>query len=99
MTMASPDERPDEAALEFLRSAFEPAWREPAFGYEAVTAWENENGVVLPEPYRSPVAEISNGSSLGLPEDGGPPPLGRLTPGWSHWVNRDPAAPFPLRET
>ncbi|MFJ8746536.1 SMI1/KNR4 family protein [Embleya sp. NPDC127516] len=99
MTIASPDERPDEAALEFLRSAFEPGWREPALGYEAVSAWEAENGVVLPEPYRSLVAEISNGSSVGPPEDGGLLPLGRLTPGWSHRVDRDPAAPFPLRES
>lgn len=99
MTIASPDERPDEAVLDFLRSAFEPGRREPALGYEAVSTWEAENGAVLPEPYRSLVAEISNGSSVGPPEDGGLLPLGWLTPGWPHWGDRDPAAPFPLLET
>ncbi|WP_162688820.1 MULTISPECIES: hypothetical protein [unclassified Streptomyces] len=76
MTIGSPDQRPDEDALECLRSAFEPAWREPALGYEAVSTWEAENGTVLPEPYRSLVAEITNGSPLGPPEDGGLLPLG-----------------------
>ncbi|MFD8955013.1 SMI1/KNR4 family protein [Streptomyces xanthophaeus] len=99
MTIASPDQRPDEATLEFLRSAFEPEWREPALGYEAVSTWEAENGAVLPEPYRSLVAEIANGSSLGPPEDGGLLPLGWLTPAWPHPADRNPAAPFPLQET
>ncbi|MCX4598674.1 hypothetical protein OG819_57290 [Streptomyces sp. NBC_01549] len=39
-------------------------------------AWESQHGVVLPEPYRSLIAEITNGSSLGPPEDGGLLPLG-----------------------
>ncbi|MFE3073845.1 SMI1/KNR4 family protein [Streptomyces sp. NPDC059247] len=99
MAVASPDQRPDEAALEFLRSAFAPEWREPVLGYDAVSAWEAENGVVLPEPYRSLVTEITDGSSLGPPEDGGLLPLGRPAPGWSHRADRSPAKPFPLRET
>ncbi|MET8637349.1 SMI1/KNR4 family protein [Streptomyces sp. NPDC004096] len=99
MTTTSPDQRPDEATLEFLRSAFEPAWREPALGDESVSAWESENGVVLPEPYRSLVAEIANGSSLGPPEDGGLLPLGWLPPGWPYQAARNPAARFPLQKT
>ncbi|MFE2022973.1 SMI1/KNR4 family protein [Streptomyces sp. NPDC059499] len=54
---------------------------------------------MLPEPYRSLVAEIANGSSLGPPEDGGLRPLGRLTPGRPYQAERKPAAPFPLQET
>lgn len=37
-----------------------------------------ENRVVLPEPYRTFIAEISNGSSLGPAGDGGLQPLGWL---------------------
>ncbi|WP_217553708.1 SMI1/KNR4 family protein [Streptomyces sp. GbtcB6] len=99
MTTTSPDQRPDEATLEFLRSAFEPEWREPALGDDAVLVWESENRVVLPEPYRSLVAEIANGSSLGPPEDGGLLPLGWLPPDWPDQGDRDPAALFPLQDT
>jgi hypothetical protein len=77
-TTASPDQPTDEASLEFLRSASGPEWREQALGYESVSAWESENRVVLPEPYRSSVAAIANGSSPGPPEDGGLLPLGWL---------------------
>lgn len=62
--------------MTFLRSAFAPEWREPALGHDGVLAWESQHGVVLPEPYRSLIAEITNGSSLGPPEDGGLLPLG-----------------------
>ncbi|MFF4894825.1 SMI1/KNR4 family protein [Streptomyces sp. NPDC001068] len=99
MTTTSPDQRPDEAILEFLRSPFEPEWREPALGDDAVSVWESENRVVLPEPYRSLVAEIANGSSLGPPEDGGLLPLGWLPPDWPDLGDRDPAALFPLQGT
>ncbi|GGN38877.1 hypothetical protein GCM10011578_084730 [Streptomyces fuscichromogenes] len=84
--------------MEFLRSAFETEWREPALGHDGVSAWESEHGAVLPEPYRSLIAEITNGSSLGPPEDGGLLPLGWLPPDWPHGADRDPAAPFPLQE-
>jgi hypothetical protein len=99
MTTTSPDQRPDEAILEILRSAFEPEWREPALGYEAVSTWESANRVTLPEPYRTLVAEIANGSSLGPPEDGGLLPLGWHAPGWPDQEARRPAVPFPLQET
>ncbi|GAA2470875.1 hypothetical protein GCM10010406_03070 [Streptomyces thermolineatus] len=92
----TPDRRPDGATLDFLRTAFAPEWREPALGYEAVAAWESENGTTLPEPYRTFVAEISNGCSLGPPEDGGLQPLGWLPAGWPDLGPRRPGEPFPL---
>ncbi|MFD4977512.1 SMI1/KNR4 family protein [Streptomyces sp. NPDC058424] len=98
MTTTSPDQGPAEATLEFLRSAIATEWREPALGHDGVSAWESEHGVVLPEPYRSLIAEITNGSSLGPPEDGGLLPLGWLPPDWPYDRDRNPAAPFPLRE-
>ncbi|MFJ8062846.1 SMI1/KNR4 family protein [Streptomyces sp. NPDC096142] len=98
MTTTSPDQRPAEDTLEFLRSAIETEWREPALGHDGVSTWESEHGLVLPEPYRSLIAEITNGSSLGPPEDGGLLPLGWLPPDWPYGSDRDPAAPFPLQE-
>lgn len=95
---ATRDQRPDEATLDFLRSAFPPEWREPALGHEAVAAWEAENRVMLPEPYRTFVAEISNGSSLGPAEDGGLQPLGWLPASWPDLGPRQPGEPFPLEE-
>jgi hypothetical protein len=98
VTNTSPDQRPDEAALTLLRSAFEPEWRESPLGYEAVEAWESEHGVVLPEPYRTVVAEITNGYSLGPAEDGGLERLGCLPASWPDFLPRRPGAPFPLAE-
>lgn len=91
------DQRPAEATLDFLRSAFPPEWREPALGHEAVADWEQENRVVLPEPYRAFIAEISNGSSLGPAGDGGLQPLGWLPDTWPDLGLRQPGEPFPLR--
>ncbi|MGC5008809.1 SMI1/KNR4 family protein [Streptomyces sp. NBC_00353] len=91
------DQRPAEATLDFLRSAFPLEWREPALGHEAVAAWEAENGVALPEPYRTFVADISNGSSLGPAGDGGLQPLGWLPDTWPDLGPRQPGKPFPLR--
>ena len=98
MTAVSPDQRPNEDVLEFLRSAFEPEWREPPLGYGAIGAWESEHGVTLPEPYRTVIAEISNGCSLGPAEDGGLQPLGWLPAGWPGLGPRQPGALFPLAE-
>ncbi|MFI8194452.1 SMI1/KNR4 family protein [Streptomyces sp. NPDC085946] len=93
---ATSDQRPGEATLDFLRSAFPPEGREPALGHEAVAEWERENRVVLPEPYRTFIAEISNGSSLGPARDGGLQPLGRLPGAWPDLGPRQPGEPFPL---
>ncbi len=92
------DRRPAEAALDFLCSALPPEWREPAIGHEAVAAWEAESRVVLPEPYRTFVAEIGNGSSLGPAGDGGLQPLGRLPGSWPDLGPRQPGEPFSLQE-
>src|SRR3954451_13232034 len=91
------DQSPAEATLAFLRSAFVPEWREPALGHEAVAHWERENRVVLPEPYRTFIAEISNGSSLGPAGDGGLQPLGWLPGTWPDLGLRQPGEPFPLQ--
>ncbi|MFD4604397.1 SMI1/KNR4 family protein [Streptomyces sp. NPDC058464] len=90
------DQRPGETTLGFLRSVFPPEWREPALGQEAVAEWEQENGVALPEPYRTFIAEVSNGSSLGPAGDGGLQPLGRLPDTWPDLGPRQPGHPFPL---
>ncbi|MER5485955.1 SMI1/KNR4 family protein [Streptomyces sp. NPDC002812] len=96
---ASDGERANAEDLEGLREAFPTEWREPPLGWEALTAWEAEAGVVLPEPYRSFIAEIANGSSLGPPEDGGLLPLGWLPEQWPHGTGpRNPSASFPLTE-
>lgn len=38
VTSTSPDQRPAEAVLEFLRSAIATEWREPALGHDGVLA-------------------------------------------------------------
>lgn len=96
VTAVEPGRRPDGAALEFLRAAFEPEWREPPLGDTASEEWEAEHGVTLPEPYRTVIAEISNGCSLGPAEDGGLQPLGWLPAGWPDLGPRQPGALFPL---
>ncbi|MGW2397266.1 SMI1/KNR4 family protein [Kitasatospora sp. NPDC001664] len=98
------DPAPGPAVLDALREAFPPEWREPPLGRRAVAAWETEHGVTLPEPYRSFVAEVANGSSLGPAEDGGLQPLGLLPAQWPDLGaasstgpgGRRPAAPFPV---
>ncbi|MFE4515572.1 SMI1/KNR4 family protein [Kitasatospora sp. NPDC056783] len=96
--MTTPDDRPDEATLDFLRSAFPAEWREPVLGHDGVAAWEAENRVTLPEPYRTFIAEIGNGSGLGPPEDEGLQPLGWLPECWPGTGPRRPGEQFPLEE-
>jgi hypothetical protein len=96
----NPDERPGDDVLATLKRSLPEEWREEPLGWPAVQGWEAENGVVLPEPYRTLVAEISNGSALGPPDDGGLLPLGWLPHDW-YWSNgdeRDPSTPFPLEQ-
>ena len=95
--MREPDAPTLAAALQVFRGAFPEEWREPPLGWEGLLAWEAEHGVTLPEPYRSLIAEVSNGSALGPPEDGGLLPLGWLPSAWAGPEDpRDPSAPFPL---
>jgi hypothetical protein len=83
--------------LEALREAFPEEWREEPLGWERLLVWEAEHRVTLPEPYRSLIAEVANGSSLGPPEDGGLLPLGWLPSTWrDEDAPRDPSVPFPL---
>ncbi len=110
---ASEDLRVVAEEVKALRAAV--AWRRcgPPLGWLALVAWEARHGVVLPEPYRTFVAEIADGRSLRLGSADGPLlPLGRLPGSWHRWdsVNwlspepfdsrtpRDLAAPFPLAE-
>ena len=60
-------------------------------GWEAVWAFEAEHGVVLPEPYRTFVADISDGSSQGPPDYG---LVGLAEEG----EGLKPGMPFPLTE-
>ncbi|MDQ1009509.1 hypothetical protein QFZ82_003994 [Streptomyces sp. V4I23] len=96
MDAADEEPRPGREALDTLRAAFPSEWREAPLGWDGVAAWETANGVVLPEPYRSFVAEIANGSALGPAEDGGLLPLDWLPPSWPDLGDRNVTAPFPL---
>ncbi|MGW4462776.1 SMI1/KNR4 family protein [Micromonospora sp. NPDC004704] len=60
---------PDDLAA--LRAAFQvDDGGESALGWAAVRDFEAEHGIVLPEPYRTFVAQISDGSDSGPPEFG-----------------------------
>ncbi|WP_217369619.1 SMI1/KNR4 family protein [Nonomuraea antri] len=71
----------DLADLAVLRAAFDGEACEPPLGWKAVHAFEAEHGVVLPEPYRTFVAEICDGSFSG-PPDFGLVPLADLPEDW-----------------
>lgn len=83
--------------MEALREAFPEAWRKEPLGWEGVLAWEAQQHVTLPEPYRTLIAEVANGSSPGPPAGTGLLPLG-----WFPLSRREddhernPALPFPL---
>ncbi|MER5649034.1 SMI1/KNR4 family protein [Streptosporangium sp. NPDC002524] len=86
----------DPADLAALRAAFDVGACEPPLGRDAVRAFEAEHGIVLPEPYRTFVAEICDGSSSG-PPDHGLVPLADLPDDWGDdRPRRVLARPFPL---
>ncbi|GAA1286805.1 hypothetical protein [Saccharothrix xinjiangensis] len=70
----------------------------PPLGRPGVRAFEAASGVVLPEPYRTFVAEIADGASSGPPEYG-LTALGALPADWGGGRERDLARPFPLTRT
>src|SRR5215475_9098394 len=78
--------------LAILRIAFEDG---TPLGWEAVLAFERQQGIVLPEPYRTCVAEITDGAAG--PPDYGMVKLGNLPGRWA-WPGRDLTKPFPLSE-
>lgn len=87
----------DPAELAALREIFasRPEAAPPA-GWEAVRSFEAEHGIVLPEPYRTFVAEICDGLRAGPPYYG-LLPLAQTPPDWgSDRPERLLAEPFPL---
>ncbi|MFP1629715.1 SMI1/KNR4 family protein, partial [Streptomyces sp. 5K101] len=89
----------DPAELAALRAAFDiDDGGESALGWEAVHAFEAEHGIVLPEPYRTFVAEITDGSYSGPPEYG-LLSVAELPADWGDdEQERDLSKPFPLAE-
>ncbi|MGY3848311.1 SMI1/KNR4 family protein [Streptomyces hydrogenans] len=89
----------DPAELAALREllASHPEAAPPA-GWEAVRSFEAEHGVVLPEPYRTFVAEVGDGLRAGPPYYG-LLPLAQTPPDWGAVrPERRLAEPFPLTE-
>ncbi|MEU5387448.1 SMI1/KNR4 family protein [Kitasatospora cineracea] len=90
-------EQPDPAELAALRRAFADldGVADP-LGWPAVHAFEARHGVVLPEPYRTFVAEIADGSRSG-PPDYGLIGLAALPSDWGAGrPARELSRPFPL---
>ncbi|GAA1389147.1 hypothetical protein GCM10009639_16520 [Kitasatospora putterlickiae] len=90
-------EHADPRDLAAIRAAFATAnGGGPALGWDAVRAFEAVHGVVLPEPYRTVVAEVADGSAAGPPRYGlvG---LAELPDDWGAGrPERDLGRPFPL---
>jgi hypothetical protein len=88
----------DRAALDdltILHGAFENG---TPLGWEPVHAFEKQQGIVLPEPYRTFVAEITDGAIAGPPSYG-MVTLGSLPNDWGDGrPERDLIKPFPLTE-
>ncbi|WP_225802463.1 SMI1/KNR4 family protein [Streptomyces sp. NK15101] len=89
----------DPAELAVLREIFasRPEAAPPA-GWGAVRSFEAEHGIVLPEPYRTFVAEVCDGLRAGPPYYG-LLPLAQTPPDWgADRPERLLAEPFPLTE-
>lgn len=86
------NDQADPAELAALREAFGvDDGGGSALGWAAVRAFEAEHGVVLPEPYRTCVAEVTDGSFQGPPDQG---LLGLAESAESQEIGR----PFPLTQ-
>ncbi|MEV0096001.1 SMI1/KNR4 family protein [Streptomyces sp. NPDC050738] len=99
-------------AMSALSDAIPHERRRPPLGWPGVQAWEAERAFELPEPYRTFVAEISNGTQEGPSDPHGLLALGQLPESWQLWeaecwlspdpfdgtALRKPAVPFPLKE-
>ncbi|MEU0370035.1 hypothetical protein ABZ070_07185 [Streptomyces sp. NPDC006283] len=72
-------------AIALLLEVFPADVRRRPLGWEALRASEDVHGVVLPEPYRTFVAEISNGTDDGPPEEDGLLRLGEKPSNWASW--------------
>ena len=82
--------------LDVLRDAFAPHPRERPLGWDRVRGFEADHGIMLPEPYRTFVAEVCDGSSAGPPRHG-LVPAAELPRDWGRYrAPRDLAKPFPL---
>ncbi|MEV4973004.1 SMI1/KNR4 family protein [Streptomyces scopuliridis] len=89
----------DGGELDALRAAFPAERCLPPLGWEGVRAFERAHGIVLPEPYRTLVAEICDGCSDGPADIDGLIPLEALPADWGcEQTERDLAKPFPLTE-
>ncbi|PGG97575.1 hypothetical protein GX51_07270 [Blastomyces parvus] len=66
----SPSNETIKADIEKLRAIFAPRNINPPLGWPALRDFECKHGIILPEPYRTFVAEIANGCRDGPPEYG-----------------------------
>ncbi|MGW7199661.1 hypothetical protein [Streptomyces chryseus] len=99
-------------AMALLDEVFPAEVRRRPLGWEQLRGWEVRQGVVLPEPYRTFVAEMANGTDEGPTDGGGLLPLGAKPDSWFSWraecwlspqpfdgtAVRRPDRPFPLTE-
>ncbi|MET7542397.1 hypothetical protein ABZT15_39600, partial [Streptomyces sp. NPDC005507] len=99
-------------AVSSLSDAVPAHLRRSPLGWADVRAWETAHGIELPEPYRTFVAEVSNGSLEGPSAACGLLPLGELPENWKGWeadcwlspepfdgtAARNLTEPFPLEE-
>ncbi|MEV0035990.1 MULTISPECIES: SMI1/KNR4 family protein [unclassified Streptomyces] len=87
----------DRGELDALRAAFPPEHCLPPLGWDAVRAFEREQGIVLPEPYRTLVAEICDGCSEGPADVDGLIPVAAVPADWGcAQTQRVLSEPFPL---
>ncbi|MFE2939830.1 SMI1/KNR4 family protein [Streptomyces sp. NPDC059255] len=92
-------ESADLGELDALRAAFPPERRLPPLGWDAVRAFEREQGIVLPEPYRTLVAEVCDGCAEGPADIDGLLPVAALPEDWGcDQTQRVLSKPFPLTE-